>query len=366
MAIVEPKPGPMLRILGPTLHVPKESQSLAEAQRKGLVSGPPPTVPDGFRLPISRRGPVDLAYAAGAAALAAAAVGPDDIDDLLYAWMFQQGGSFFSSPAHTVARRLRLRHAHPIGVRQLCNGAGAALAIAARMATRNAITTTLIATSDVFAQPNFRRWSADYGVLFGDGATAMVVTNDPSVVSPTGGPESTLAAIRSHTLIEVENLHPQGSQAETGTDTPPHVDRQAWEALNSAKRDLLRVALAHVIEDAKRANAAPNGRVYLPRVLASTIDAVYRPAISAVTDLPVEVLGNNTGHLGSGDLIANLAEVHQLQANTSDPRVNLFISAGAGFTATIAAIETSGGAVDRGSSDPQQRQGHQHAYRSPQ
>lgn len=299
MPITRSKLSSAVRILGATVSLPEDSQSLDEALREGLVSGEIPIVPDGFRLPIARCDPIELAAEAGQVALEVAGIDQSEIDTLFHAWVFHQGEEL-TSHAHRVARKLSLARANPVGIQQACNGAGAALTIAASVAPADTATTTLITTADVFAGPGIDRWSNKFQALCGDAGTAMVVTRDQHLMPAPGSAASTLVVLRSQTLTQLPGLRP-----DTGLgvgDLKRYLEEFGPDSINEAKRD----------------------------------------AIAAITDLPVRDLSDRTGHLGAGDLTANLAAVHDSQAGSGTAEVNIFISAGAGFTITTAIIETTG------------------------
>jgi 3-oxoacyl-[acyl-carrier-protein] synthase-3 len=119
-----------------------------------------------------------------------------------------------------------------------------------------------------------------------------------------------------------------------------YLQEHGKDSLQDAMRGMVRKLLSAVVSDLERAGSAANGTVYLPRLMDSTLDQLYVPAVAEFTDRPLARRGHVTGHLGAGDLIANLAEAQQDHGPT---RVDLFISAGAGFTISIAAIETPAG-----------------------
>jgi 3-oxoacyl-[acyl-carrier-protein] synthase-3 len=136
-----------------------------------------------------------------------------------------------------------------------------------------------------------------------------------------------------------------GPESGPGTGLP--VDVQATkrrylqdhgsQSLNEAMLGMVRKLLGAVLSDLAQAGLRADGSVYLPRLMDATLDTLYAPAVAELTDRPLARRGHVTGHLGAGDLIANLADAQQDQRG---PRVDLFISAGAGFTVSIAAIET--------------------------
>jgi 3-oxoacyl-[acyl-carrier-protein] synthase-3 len=332
-----------LRLHAATLELPATTDTLAAAAAEGRLHGRHPEADPATTLPATEGNPVDLAAAAARTVLDRTGHPASEVEDLYYAWTYFQGAPFWS-PAHALADRAGLTTANPIGVQQMCNGAGAALHLADRAARAGAPFTALICTGDVFRAPGFDRWSGDYGVLYGDAGTAVLAVSS-SHPAPVGGASSTLLSLHTGALPHLESMHRPAEAAPA--DSWP-VDVQATkrrylqehgsEALAEAMRGMVGKLLAKVLSDLAEQGRAADGMIYLPRLMNATLDSLYAPAVAALTDLPQRRLGAITGHLGAGDLIANLADA---QGDADTARTDIFISAGAGFTISIAAAVTS-------------------------
>lgn len=330
-----------------TVALPPARDTLAQALAEGRLHGRTPDVEPGTRLPVAAGGPVDLAAEAVRDLLARTGFPAGEIDDLYYAWTYFQGAHFWS-PAHALADRAGLPSSNPIGVQQMCNGAGAALHLANRAAAAGGRFAALIATGDAFHGPGFDRWAGDYGVLYGDAGTALlaVSTGHPT---PVAGPVSTLLALRSGALPHLESMHRpvdgpsvagplDGWPVDVQRTKKRYLQEHGSHSLAAAMQGMLRKLLAEVSADLSASGRTPTGDVYLPRLMDATLDAIYVPAIAELTDRPPLRHGRATGHLGAGDLIANLAEAQRNPGPA--PRVDLLVSAGAGFTISVAAVET--------------------------
>jgi 3-oxoacyl-[acyl-carrier-protein] synthase-3 len=334
-----------LRLHAATLELPTTTDVLSAAVAEGRLRGRHPDVDPATTLPVTGGSPVDLAAAAARTVLARTGHPAAEIEDLYYAWTYFQGAHFWS-PAHALADRAGLS-ANPIGLQQMCNGGAAAVHLADRVARAGAPFTALICTGDAFRGPGFDRWSGDYGVLYGDAGTAVLAVSSAHP-APVGGPASTLVSLHTGALPHLESMHrPVDAPADIAPAGSWPVDVQATkrrylqehgsEALAEAMRGMVGKLLAKVLSDLAGQDLTANGKVYLPRLMNATLDSLYAPAVAALTDLPQRRLGDATGHLGAGDLIANLADA---QASANAPRIDIFISAGAGFTISIAALES--------------------------
>lgn len=343
--------GEGLRLLGPNVFTSGATESFDTAIRAGRVSGRPPQPAPSHELPVAQVEPVVLASNAGMAALRSTDVEPDDVRALFYAWTHAQGSPFWS-PAHDVARRMNLHHCLPFGLQQMCNGAAAGWELARQtcVAGREP-TTTVVATGDVFSWPGFDRWAGDYGVLYGDAGTAVVVTNDPGVKA-IDGIESRLVALGSRAMPGLAQMHHdrQAEGPEPARVQPISVqatkkaffEQYGKERLVEEIRGSLRMLVPRVLDEA---GTRLTGGVYLPRLMPQTLDSLYVPVVTElVGDVPIHGPEATTGHLGAGDAIANLADIHRsVKLAGTRQQVNLIISAGAGFTVSAAVFVTSTG-----------------------
>lgn len=342
-----------LRLVGASTALPEARETLSDARAADTLRGRPPDVEPDRRLPVADGIPLDLAAAAALAALHRGGISPNQVDELLYAWTHFQGHHFWS-PAHALARQLGADNAFPVGIQQMCNGAGAALQLLARGAHSAEPRVSLIATGDVFTPPGFDRWSGDYGVLYGDAGTAVVVLtgdDDPEGTSATT-PVSYLDAVATVALPDLESMHrpPGRSQMDPTKGWPVDIQstkrmylgRHGSESMALAMTGALRDVIPGVLHRAKRRGVDDITAVHLPRLEATTLASLYLPALAEL-NLPTVTPTVTTGHLGAGDLIANLTNIQQAVTDHDDTRSDLLISAGAGFTFTVAVVTTNCG-----------------------
>ncbi|HXH79410.1 hypothetical protein [Nocardioides sp.] len=342
-----------LRLQAASVHLPVTVQTLGEAAAAGSLQGRALDLPDSTTLPVSTESPVALAARAALATLGATGMANQDVDDLYYAWTYDQWEPFWS-PAHALANRLGLSSAIPIGIQQMCNGGAAALHVVARAARAGADFRALVATGDVFRPPGFDRWTGDYGVLYGDAGTA-VMADASGRPTPLGVKESTLLSLHTRALPHLESMHRtvgepvDSADAERVRVVDVQASKRAYlaahgsDSLAQPMQTLLRDLTTSALKDVHEQGLTLDGTAYLPRLMPRTLDALYLPIIASEFGLPV-ANSVDTGHLGAGDLIANLAEVQRdpREGAASDgSRVDLIVSAGAGFTITVAAVRTS-------------------------
>lgn len=315
-----------------TLHLGEELR-YEQAHELGLAD-PQAMERDGYRaVTIADRPAPDLAAEAGSKALAAAGVDPISLGLLLHAWIYHQGHDFWS-PAHYVAREVGALGATAIGVQQMCNGGAGAIELAAQaLAADERLDHVLVTTADRFAAPAFDRWRGDYGVCYGDGATAVVLGRRP-------GPYS-LLAVRSTSAPELEQMHRGDdpfSLAAHRNDTidirrtkKAYLTRYGSDAFAFSCLRSLRRVLGAALEQAQLSGADIDV-VAVPRLGLSVLEPAYLPVVRDVfARAQVVIPGRRTGHLGAGDAAANLAEL-PTGADLAPGTLVALISGGAGFS----------------------------------
>ncbi|MDX3575649.1 3-oxoacyl-ACP synthase [Streptomyces sp. FL07-04A] len=334
--------------LAPAEWLPPTAHKTVDALAAGRVTAEEADAMGYGQLPVSPDlSAPRMAVRAARLALTRAGVPAGDLSAVLHAWTYYQGHDFWS-PAHYVAAGVGALDAVPTGVQQMCNGAAAALRTAVHQLTaRPGDGPVLVTTADRFAPPGFDRWGGDYGVWYGDGATAAVVGAGSA---PSGG--LSLRALCTRAAPELESAH----RDTDGFHPAPHTRGAAVDVrrtkkaflaeqgkprfLDRLRRETTAVLAAALAEAGVGAGGERLSTVLLPRLGRATARDVYGPAVAEVTDAPAADLGEYTGHLGAGDLLSNLAA---LAADSGPHRLErgayaAVLSAGAGFTWSAAVV----------------------------
>lgn len=330
--------GGQVRITALATDLPATRESLADAVAAGRLSARD-AQGNGYRqVPLSTDlAPPQLAVRAASAALDRARVPASELGLLVHAWTYYQGHDFWS-PAHYVAAEIGALHAQPVGIQQMCNGGAAALETAAtRLLVDPNLHRALVTTADCFRAPGFDRWQGDYGLVYGDGATAAVL--EASTARPTRGFE--LLSLGTVAAPELERMHRGNDEFNSAARMPSSVvdvrrTKKAFLA-DTGKDAFARVVAARVagalsegLADAGVDVTKPR-LVLVPRLGGAALEEIYRPAVSSALPATVVDLGHDTGHLGAGDVIANLAAAQEHELLRPGD-VGIALSAGAGFT----------------------------------
>jgi 2-polyprenyl-6-methoxyphenol hydroxylase-like FAD-dependent oxidoreductase/3-oxoacyl-[acyl-carrier-protein] synthase III len=328
-----------------TAWVPETTETAAGAVSAGRLTSSEVQTTGYRRLPVSSGlAAPEMAVLAARRGLARAGRAAAELRVVAHAWTYHQGHDFWS-PAHYIASQLGADRAVPFGIQQMCNGGGIALQLAAtQLAAEPEEASALVTTADRFCAPGFDRWHGDYGLWYGDGATA-------AVLSSRTGPDDDLELLAIHTVAapDIETMH----RGEDGFSAAPHQHGEAVDIRRTKKaflqahgKEHFSAVVAEKVPAVVRAALAEAGLrasdervrcVLLPRLGRTPLQDAYEPALAAVTPAPALDLGEDTGHLGAGDLLANLAALVEREL-LAPGEIALALSAGGGFTWSCAVV----------------------------
>lgn len=295
----------------------------------------------------------ELAVLAATDALATAGWDPATVDLVVHAWTYHQGHDFWSPP-HFVADRIGARCAIPVGVQQMCNGGAAAIEVAAsRLLADPAVTRAVVTTGDRFVAPGFDRWLGDYGAAYGDAGTALLLGGTGTATGTATGAAAPLRLLATVTVAasDLEIMHRSGDPfSPVARATRWQVNsrfnvRHFFDSGGRPRLDEHATAAMHDVLAAALAAAGLTGddprlrAVAVPRLGRTVLDTAYLPALARHTTAPVVELGRDTGHLGAGDPIANLADLSERGLDPGD--IVILLSVGAGFTWSAIVVDAA-------------------------
>jgi len=311
-----------------------------EAVEAGVVQRARAEILGVTHLPVAEHEhPPEMAVAAGLDAIDDAGIDPTCIDVVLHASVWFQGHDMWT-PAAYIGSRTAGPSAVTFDVDQRSNGGLGTLHLAAahvRAASRPAW--VLVTTADRFAGPHIDRWHTEPQCVLGDGASALVVTNQPAKCRLRS------SAFRSDTSFEW-----LGRGSSPFSDGPalrrpaPGLDRYqaAMELRPEADFDVLsehvRAVLSEALDDADAA-LDDLAKVSLPFMQRGGGQEEMFDMIGVERERTTwDDLGRVTGHLGAGDQAAGLD--HLLRTGQIGPGdLVLLIAAGVGYTFSAAVVE---------------------------
>lgn len=281
----------------------------------------------------------DMAAIAGRRALDRAAdVVGDRIDMIVHASIYHQGRDYGWTSAPYVQRELGITGAFAVNVQQLSNGGMVAMDLAMAQLEAGRGTSALITTADRFCLPGMDRWRGAYGILLGDGATAMVMS--------TRGGFARVHAIESLTDASLEPLHrgahpfTTSSQAQVEDLRAPkksYLEEVGKESVLQRCEEALVTVVGSVLKTTGRA-LDDFARILMPNLGHELMADQFLKPLGIAPERSLMGWGRHTGHLGAGDLTAGVARLVEQKELRPGDHV-LLIGAGGGYSLTVAVVE---------------------------
>jgi 3-oxoacyl-[acyl-carrier-protein] synthase-3 len=204
--------------------------------------------------------------------------------------------------------------------------------------------TALVTTADRFGPPVWDRWTSHTDIGYGDGATAALLGR------PGPGDALRVLAMSCSTAAWLEGME-RGTEEFTRS---PMVGRATLESTSRrrqfyevhGKDSLADAAATHVRDSLFRALeaaglAADDPRIRLvtvPRLGPRLVGLMFLGVFESELKAELVQLGQRTGHLGAGDLLANLADIVELGL-LAPGEIAVVAAAGAGFTWSTTIVE---------------------------
>ncbi|WP_405160961.1 ketoacyl-ACP synthase III family protein [Nocardia sp. NBC_01499] len=336
------KLGTGLGIRAVTTWLPDTLETADAAVARGLVTDQDLADSGIAAVPVSDElAAPEMAVLAARRALESADIDGTAIDLGIHSWIHHQGHDFWS-PAHYIVHALGAESADAVGVQVMCNGGGAVLELgAARLLADPDTDLVLATTADRFHDTGFDRWAGDYGVYYGDGATAVLLGRRDDARD-----ELTLLALSIQTISWAEALHRgddafapaprwHSSRVNARRTKKAYLEQFGGEGFKGAAHEAIRTMVTTALADAGLSPHDPRIRyLTVPRVWMKTRRDVYYQALDGLTGGTILDLGEKTGHLGAGDLAANCAELTGL-LDSGEIAISMCSGGGFGFTAAV-------------------------------
>ncbi|MFD9622456.1 ketoacyl-ACP synthase III family protein [Streptomyces virginiae] len=286
-----------------------------------------------------------MAVRAARRALDHAGWDPSRIGFLAHARVFHQGHEKWSY-AHYIASELGLPPtALPFGIEALCTGGATGLLVAATQLLGDpSLSGALVTTGERYHAPAWDRWSMHSDIGYGDGATAALLHRRD------GGPDDLrLLSLTHSTDGRLEGME-RGNQPFSQL---PMQDRTTWETnverkefyeavgkdvFPEAARVHVRASLDQALDEAGLHPHDPRIRLFtMPRMGPRLVDVMYG-SLAGVLKAETVLLGGRTGHLGAGDMLANMADIvsHRM---LRPGEFAIVAGAGGGFTWSTAVVQ---------------------------
>ncbi|MDK2126682.1 3-oxoacyl-[acyl-carrier-protein] synthase III C-terminal domain-containing protein [Parachitinimonas caeni] len=279
--------------------------------------------------------PADMALQAAARAMAAQ--DPAALRWLFYSHIHYQGHPRLWSPAAYVQSRLQAGQALSLNTVQGCNALMLSVDLACRLLDHDHEGgQVLCVAADRFNTSGFRRWAADYGIVYGDGAAAARLGYGEEAIAD-------ILAIASLAAPELEVMHRHAEPAPEGSFDPDDIRRSKKRFLAEKGLDSLihatRNSLCRLWEQV--ATEAGVGRsdiahLLLPHLGRQLLEENYLPALNLPRARSNIEQGLQIGHLGCADPLVGLSRL--LETGCVSGELALLVGAGSGFSWTLCLV----------------------------
>ncbi len=282
--------------------------------------------------------PAEMALIAAEEAMAY--LNPLHVVNIFYTSIHRHGHKNLWSPASFLQRKLLAENAIPLCLNQGCNAQMLAIDMSIKvLQAHKKESIILLVASDQFNQSEFNRWKSDYGILYGDAATAITLSN-----------KSGFAKIKKSISVsspELEELHRFDQETISVSDSQYH----HYDIRECKKRfmtnygphllpELTKNAMIEVFDNMFNEDINQSNIKYFifPNLGEKILNDSYYPIFQEAKERSLWDFGRNVGHLGTSDCIAGL---YHLKKNhlISNGDLIFMLGAGAGFSWTALLIE---------------------------
>ncbi|MFI2378456.1 ketoacyl-ACP synthase III family protein [Streptomyces sp. NPDC018964] len=281
--------------------------------------------------------PPDMAVQAATTALKRSGTDPETVRLLLHNYVWFQGQTMWPVASY-VADHAVHRAVPAFEVKQECSAAIGSLDLAARhLTTEPGPAAAVLTTADRFAAPLIDRWRAEEGLVYADGGTALVLSNQGGFARVLS--TATRADNRMEALARGAGLTPRPTQ-----EPYDHAARfahylRAQGNIREAAERLVAMVTGAIDDALAEAGTAREdlARVVIPTGGRSKMRWQAEQLLGVPEERTTWDFGRRTGHLGAGDQFAALNDLAENGALRPGDRV-LMLSAGPG-TAGCAVLE---------------------------
>lgn len=282
-----------------------------------------------------------MALDAATNAIEQANVSGSELAMLTYNAVHRHGHPQLWCPASYLQHELGAEDAMPLSIYQGCNGQLLSMEMLASILLKSAKNYALAVTADKFSFGGINRWHGDYGIVYGDAASAIVLSSKPGIAK--------ICTIKTVHKPFLEKLHrfdkPIDLNAKDAVDKQYNIRSTKKEFLQSYGKDAVINATKDAIqrlwqETFLEGVISPDQIHYFifPNLSEEVLDTNYFSIYPQAKERSLWYLGKQLGHLGASDCAVGLD--YLLNQNNLMPGEKIAcIGAGAGFSWTLMIIE---------------------------
>jgi len=284
---------------------------------------------------------MDMAAEAANRALKKANTAGSQLEMLTYNAIHHHGHPQLWCPASYLQRILHAESAMPLSIYQGCDGQLLSIAMLSRVLQTSEKNYALSVAADKFSNGGINRWHGDYGIVYGDAATAVVLSKINGIAK----------------ILDLQSAHNPALESLHRFDQAYDVEEQTYFEkqynVRSAKKNFLtqhgKDFLIQATHSAmrrlwnkifsKNTTSPEDIRFFIfPNLAKNVLDKNYFPIYTDIEKKSLWKFGKQVGHLGASDCIAGLTYLIESQEVHAGDKI-LCIGAGSGFSWSFMLIE---------------------------
>ena len=258
------------------------------------------------------------------------------ISAIAYASLFDANLGVFWQPASYVQKITKSDNALTFSIRQGCNSQLISLELLiSYMHTNSHVNCTLSVSADHFEHPQFDRWNADYGIVYGDGCAASLVTKEEG--------DFKIVHIESRCCGQLEALHYLPNSIDENFSVRKskkiYLEQHGTSALSECSLAELDGLVNRCL---KKQHLTMNDIrwVILPNLGMGILKENYLKVLRVSYEKILFEPGRKIGHIGASDAFISLSYISENHLCKPEDKL-LVIGAGAGFTWSCMLLEVS-------------------------
>jgi 3-oxoacyl-[acyl-carrier-protein] synthase-3 len=280
--------------------------------------------------------PSDMAMQAADKVLKKSGVSATDLSLITYSAIHRHGHKHLWQPAAYIQDQLGAQQAMAFSLNHGCN----ALMLSAGMAMEHCQLSdtrhSLLVSSDRFEQSAFDRWQSDYGLIYGDAAVAVMLSQTPGRFRVEYFSQKSAAGLESMHRMESpvgENAEQMQSLHNVRESKKQYLTNNGKEQFESTLINTLTELREKLLTNTELGQHMADW-VVLPNVGKRVLQSVYEPVFADLAIGDLWQAGKDIGHAGASDQFLGLSVLEQ-SGDLKPGHLVLLVGAGAGFSCSV-------------------------------
>jgi len=250
---------------------------------------------------------------------------------IVYTCIHHQENTGLWCPASYIQKELKEEVALPMSIRQGCNGAMMSIQLSmGYLDSCDNQSVSLIVASDKFSGTSFNRVTSDYGIVYGDGASALIIGKGKGIAKILSI-ETVSDPVLSELHLNKSNNANDDSLWNTRRSKKEFLSQYGENELKSRTKKALNTLKDKIFSKGNDENKVV--KIIFPHLSKVLLESNYYPVFHDGEKKSFKEYGETIGHMGSGDQFASFQELLKSGLVASGNHV-LLIGAGAGFSWT--------------------------------